>query len=312
MRSRQTLYEMLGVAQTANPVELQAAYQERAAGLEAARARLSPDEFKQKAQLLRLALSTLSNPVTRTGYDAKLSAQGDAAAQDPARLPVVPVNPAGAAAGSADIRADALSLRADALALRADAMLVRAGIELPAADRRGDLASAAASGAVDVFRRVASALGLLVMVGICAFAFTRCTVGDPAARRELQSNQATEKAALQDYYQTHGVRPANMAELELLEADRRRRENLERNQDLNRDKQERQEQQFERESRRRAEEVSWQLRSDEEHARREARRQAEQERQDKLQKQEEQRMEQEAERQRIEREQARWREELRR
>ncbi|AMO22061.1 hypothetical protein GCM10027034_23520 [Ramlibacter solisilvae] len=309
MGGRRTLYELLGVAQTASVAELQSAYRQRVAELEAACAGMNLQDYKDQAQLLRVALSTLSDPVTRVGYDAKLTASSAAPAAA-AGLTLAPLEPKPDAAGSAGVRADALSMRADALALRADAMLVRAGLDLPAG-RSGGMAAPIASGAVKMLRRLASALGLLVLVGMGAFMLTRCTVGDPAARRVAQESQAAEKAALQEYYQTHGVRPANMAELELLEAERRRRSNQERQQDLNQDKQERQERQFEQDARRRADEVSRQLRHDEERARYEAQREAQRERNEKMAKEERERMQQEAELLRAERERERWRQELR-
>jgi curved DNA-binding protein CbpA len=310
--AKQTLYEILGVSPDASTAALQSAYRERVGALEAARAGVNPQEYKDQAQLLRLALSTLTDPVTRIGYDAKLSAASGttAAATVAPGLPALPALPAlrmnGATANpatNADARADALSLRADALALRADAMLVRAGVEPP--DRQGGMAGPLASGAITWLRRLASALGLLVMVFIGAFVFTRCTAGDPSARRATQESKAAEKAALQDYYQTHGVRPANMAELELLETERRRRSNQDKQQDLGRDKQERQEREFEQDARRRAEEVSRQLRYDEDRARSEAQREADRERHEKL-------MKEEREQQRVERQEERWRQELRR
>jgi hypothetical protein len=46
--------------------------------------------------------------------------------------------------------------------------------------------------------------------------------GDFSDYRARLEAKAAEKTAVQEYFQTHGVRPANMAELELLEAERRR------------------------------------------------------------------------------------------
>jgi hypothetical protein len=264
--------------------------------LESLRGSKSAQEFNDRTQLLRVALNTLSDPVTRLSYDAKLSA-GSRPAQSPAATRAVATRAVGA---SSEVRADALSLRADALALRADAMLVRAGLDGPAATTAHGVASAALT-AVKTFTR---ALGLLFLVAMVAFWITRCVAGDPAARRAAVETKANEQTALQEYYQTYGVRPASMAELELLEAERKRRDNQGRQVDHDRDKQEREARLFEEESRRLGREVSEQLRRDEEQARYEAER-------ERQQKQFEQHAKEEAEQRRIEMDRQQWRETLR-
>ena len=75
-------------------------------------------------------------------------------------------------------------------------------------------------------------------------------------RLETLHRQASEKAALQEYYQAHGVRPANMAELQLLEAERQRQENAERQASGERRRAEEAQQRWEEESRRIGDQVT--------------------------------------------------------
>jgi curved DNA-binding protein CbpA len=305
MNPKATLYEMLGVQNGAGLAELQSAYRRELSSLEAMRGSMSSQEFNDKAQLLRVIMNTLTDPVSRLSYDAKLAAASRTATSS--------ITTRSLATRSADtavgpqVRADALSLRADALALRADAMLVRAGLDDPGS-HGASTAQVVASAALTGLKRFTRALGLLVLVCIVAFGVTRLITGDSSVRRAAAEAKVNAQTALQEYYQTHGVRPANMAELELLEAERRRRENQARQVDQNREKQERDARRFEEESRQRGREVSEQLRMAEEEVRRNAERDAWQEQM----KKQDQRLREEAEQRRIERERQQWRETLRR
>ena len=98
---------------------------------------------------------------------------------------------------------------------------------------------------------------------LIALSWVRCS-SDVPLKRNAAANSATEKAALQEYFQTYGVRPANVAEMELLEAERRRRNNDSRNEQQNTDQKIKAELKFEEDARRRGRDVSDQLRSDEE------------------------------------------------
>jgi len=306
MKARPTLYEMLDVQESAGLPELQSGYRRKLNALESTRATMSPQEFNDKAQLLRLAMNTLADPVSRLGYDNKLAATSRTAGR-PTVARGLAMRAVDAPFGSTEVRADALSLRADALALRADAMLVRAGLDSPRAGAGGTV-QVVATIAMTALQRFARALGLLVLVGIAVFVIARLVVGDPSARRAALEAKANEKTALQEYYQAHGVRPASLAEMELLEAERRRGENQGKQADRDREKQERDARRFEEESRQRGREVSEQMRAAEEQARRDAERALWQEQI----KQQQKRMQEEAEQRRIEREKQQWRETLRR
>ena len=65
MKSKSTLYELLGVSSSADAVELQGAYRRALAALEGRRAELTPEEFREREQVLRVAHSTLRNPSLR-------------------------------------------------------------------------------------------------------------------------------------------------------------------------------------------------------------------------------------------------------
>lgn len=266
MKGRPTLYELLGVPQSAATHVVQAAYRHALTALEAQRATLKPEDFSDRLQLLRLAHSTLSDPVSRMGYDAELEAAASAARSSAANWALSAR--AETPATGADVRAEALSLRADALSLRADAMLARAGIEGASARQASSVPWGLLAGAKSVVR----ALGLLMVIGALTFGVTRCSMNGSTQQRSALEARAAEQTALQEYFQTHGVRPANMAEMELMEAARRGKANDARLAEQERRRQAEELRRFEEESRRRADEVSRELRLAEEEARRQAER----------------------------------------
>jgi hypothetical protein len=266
-KGRSTLYDLLGTPQAASTAQLQAAYREQMNALEAQRASLPPDDFNERRQLLRVAYNTIADPVSRVEYDATLEAAARSARTADAIGTALAPTPGLAGSVSDQARADALSMRADALSLRADALLLRAG-----APMEGGPGLAAAAGVYGALTRVVRALGLLVVLGVCAFGLTRCVVGGSAEKRVSLEQKASEQAALQDYYQTHGVRPANLADMELMEASRRLQESERRQAEQAGRQREDKERRFEDESRRIGQEVSEQLRRSEDVARQRAER----------------------------------------
>jgi len=252
MQSKSTLYELLGVSPLASAADVQAAYRRELDALEAQRGEMTPQAIVERAQVLRVAFSTLGNAALRAAYDAELQSAERAARAAAGMMPSM--------VSREQVRAEALGLRADALSLRADAMLARAELEGTTSRRAAGLLAGAST--------VLRALGLLVVIGIAAFGFTRCTVAGSAQQRAVAEVRAAEQVALQDYYQTYGVRPANMAELELMEAERRRRENDARQAEQERRQQTEQQRRWEEESRRIGERVSQDLQRADEEARR--------------------------------------------
>jgi hypothetical protein len=258
MATKRSLYEILGVAQDAPVEDIQNAYQDRLHQLEQGRERMGADQFNDRLQMLRVALSTLTDAAARLSYDAKLAASRPSSAPPP--LSAAPLSLAPLPADATSVQAEALSLRADALALRADAMLLRAGLE-------SQLARQEEPDAMRYAKLFTRAVGLLVIVGVSAFALTRCMATRTQVDRLQMESKAAEKAALQDYQMTHGVRPANVAEMELLEAERRKAENQERTTQWEKDKAEEAQRRFLEESRRRGAQVAEDLRRAEEQAR---------------------------------------------
>ena len=250
MKDNRTLYELLGVRPQATATEVRIGYGLELDALEAQRATLSPQDFNDRMQLLRVAFTTLNDPISRAGYDADLNAAARAAAAA-SYGGALTTTPSASASGA---RADALGLRADALALRADALMARADID-PSSYRNDGLFS---DWSPALRRLVSSAVLLLVVMGIVT-GISRCTTRSAREQmelREAQERRASEQAMLQDYYQTHGVRPANRAEMELMEAERRRRENAERQAATDNRRAEEEQRRWEEESHRRGEEAS--------------------------------------------------------
>ncbi len=267
MKLKKTLYEILGADPGAGLADLQAAFNARMSALEQARNSMAPQAYTDQVQVLRVALNSLSDAAFRWTYDAKLAAARNPVGTPDLGLALVPIPPEATTHASNDIRADALSLRADALSLRADAMMLRSQGVSPRSEP-ADVARSVAAGTVTGFKYLTRAIGLLVLVAVAAFGLTRCINGDPSERRARLEAKVAEKTVLQEYFQTHGVRPANMAELELLEAERRRRENSERAGSQDKTKAEREARQFEEDARKRGREVSRDLQLAEERAER--------------------------------------------
>lgn len=280
MIKKPSLYEILDVPETADATAIEHACTTRLGALEQANvARGDTAELASQKQIIRLAASTLLDSSSRLVYDAELSqnkklAQAGKNASSPFtdqhptqgaghgfnNLALIPLVASTAARDSMNLRADALALRADAMSLRADAMILQSG---------GALASGSNDGRADAWLRFVPSgpvLRIAVFLGVMcliALGWARCSTDTPSRRNAVES-KAVEKAALQEYFQTHGVRPGNMAEMELLEAERRRRSNESRNEQQNTDQKVKAEAKFEEDSRQRAQDVSDRLRMDEE------------------------------------------------
>ncbi len=265
-RAKPTLYELLGVPKSAGTPEIRAAYRAAMDVLEAERRTLPAAAFDDRAQLLRVAFSTLVDPVSRDGYDETLQA-----AERRHAVATTPAKPDDSSAASADMRAEAMALRADAMALRADALLLKAG--LPSSGLGSGSASSAGTSLLSAIPRAVRAVGLLSIVGMLTFGLTRCIAVDAAHKSGTIEQKAAEQAALQEYYQTYGVRPASIAEMELMEAARRKEERDERLAEQSRQKKEQAERRFEEESRRIGAQVSEDLQRAEQAARERAERQ---------------------------------------
>lgn len=265
-RGKPRLYEVLGVPAAASAPQIRAAYRQQVSELEARRSSLPTSDFEERMQLLRIAYDTLIDPVSRAGYDEKLRAAAAAAVPVAGALALAPDGDPRAA--SLGVRAEAMAMRADAMSMRADALSLHGGLD----SAEGRAGSGAVADLLLVSKRVVRAIGLLVVIGLVAFALTRCaTVGSSQNRLQLEQ-KVSEQTALQEYYQSHGVRPASIAEMELLEAERRRKESEGRQSDKAQREREQAARRFEEDSRRIGKEVAANLQRSEEIARAQAER----------------------------------------
>lgn len=235
MNSKPTLYELLGVPPSAAPVELQAGYRRALQALEALRGELASEQFEERLQVLRLAWTTLRSPTLRASYDTELAAAERAAraAAQTGRLVTQPVSHSGT-----------LGVPDEVPLLKAEAVLARAELERVRA-RRPSVLPAILSGVGGLTRGA----GLLLLIAGLAVALTRCATTEPG-RQPMAQARALEQVQLQEYFQTYGVRPASLADLERLEAERRQREAEKRRADGDRRRQEQEQMRWEEEVRR--------------------------------------------------------------
>lgn len=274
MNKKPSLYDILGVPETADSAEIGSALAQNIQALDSNTRALDAASLASRKQMVRIAASTLLDPATRLTYDAKLledhlhsnALQGssmEASASHPCGDLALSLAPMTAnVRNSVHLRADALALRAEALSLRADAMLLQAGAGAGSGNDNSSERSSAWLSFMTSGPLLRVLTFLVVLVGV-AFGISRCVANAPV-QANAATNQAAERAAIQEYFQSHGVRPANMGELELLETERRRKENAQRSEKQDVDKVKTDEHKFEEESRRRGREVSEQLRADEE------------------------------------------------
>jgi hypothetical protein len=283
--SKKTLYEILEVSPTASFAEIQDAHLEATRKLQAENTGLSAERRDLELKLVRMAFQTLSNEKTRQAYGSRLNPQT-----------ALVVAPTAAGPEVWSLKAEAASLKADAATLMAEAAMLKADALLQTPTTPYKIAAAAGKS----FRFVFTALGgIVAFIMVLVVAFVWGGAGGRLAADE--DAKAKEKIMIQEYYQTHGVRPKNKIELELLEAENQRQAKAEREAAREKQKEQSKEREYERsveESRRLGQQVSDRLRADQERAEREARREAER-------KAEEQRRKEEAELERIRRERAR-------
>lgn len=299
MTKKKSLYEILELPRDAPYSDVHAAHERLLRSLESQQPSLSREDYQLQLRLLRVAYNTLSAPTSRDAYDAQLSLR-DEATQPGSALQVASANVSTSAAA---FRADALLARAEAMALRADALGLKADIVSGYPAGLGASAPGTTQRLLSSFKRLLLILGTLAAVGMIYKVVFLFVVGGQAAPSGDDRSPTADKVFLQEYYQTHGVRPASRAEAELMDAQRRKSEEAERAQRTLKEEQLKDaqaEQRFEEESRRRGEQASVELQYAEQKARL-----AQQ--QEERQKEDEQHMKAELERQRVEAEQAKWR-----
>ena len=302
----QTAYDTLALRPNASQPEIEDNYNSLITQLKTQKSLFNPGDYALKLQTIQTAFDALATPDARAAYDSQLARRNSLAA--PAATPLRPDD-----AASLALRVEAVALRAEAIALRADALSAQSQHDMFA--RRG-AASAGTYGnslaAPSQLKRLAMLLGAAVAIWmVVQMAYLLMTNRKTPPEVGVAAS-AREKVIVQEYYQTHGVRPGNAAEAELLDAANRRRDNETREtRAAERDKAKttEEERRFEETARRRADQVSAELSRSENMARDQARRDDEQ-KQRQIERLAQSR--EDAERLRIDREQAKWQNILRR
>ncbi len=297
---RETLYQVLGVPASASTNEIEAGYQRALAVLEASENRMNREDYDFRRTLILLARDTLSDPVSRMGYDEKLMARrgpGTASADRKGAIPT-PI--------SARLPApDRLSQGADAPPVRTRAVIYHTD----ANEEAGGLGSFRASSFSLSSHRSSpfrSLLAIMLIVVILAIMLQSYLVYSSRVERAYNEKlaaataNAEEKLIIQDYYHKYGERLASADEARRRDLEHRQREAEALQAERERTRAEREAQQRQEADRRYADRVSFDLRRAEEAERREA------EREEKRAQEEAQRKQRE-EAERTERMQQHWR-----
>ena len=306
-----TAYDTLAVRPNASAAEIEANHNSLLVQLRSQKSLFNPADYAFKLDALEQAYNVLSTPEARAAYDHTQSR--------PAAITSLATTPPALASDAAALalRVEAMSLRAEAIALRADAMSLQAHPD-PFASRpaAGTVGTAGLLDAIPSLKKMAmlvgAALAVWVVIQLALVLLTNRQIDAQSGAAAV----ARDKTIVQEYYQTHGVRPASAAEAELLEAANRRAEIEARKADNEARKAEREKakiaddyRRFEDDARRRADQVSKDLNQAETQARERVRNDDEQQaRNQQLQQQQRE----DTERRRIEAEQARWRDALQR
>ena len=241
------------MAENASVEDIQQAHGRLVDQLIAGRANHSAADLDFRMQTLKVALSTLSSPSSRLAYDAKLA--HDRAVQS------------GLAAGADSTRGD-LGAWANELPPEAEALVRRARrAAAPEEERQSPWVWLLSNLKSSVTKSLVF-IGLLAVMGmVLQVVFMRAAGTNPPG--EFQRS-AEDKAVLQEYYQTHGVRPASREEADLLTRENQRKAAEAREAERKQEMAEMEQRRFDQETKRRAEEVSAALRRSEEEALRKA------------------------------------------
>jgi curved DNA-binding protein CbpA len=290
MGSKKTLYEVLNVARDASFAQIQAHHTAELQKLHSPDNGLSPEEAITHMKLVNMAFDVLKDTMSRNAYDAKLNQHSSVALQ--------PMSPNSQALS---LKVDAAALKADAAAIMAQAAMISAqsmALQHGTPHATAGLGGLAAGGFGRGLKLALTVLGALVAVGLVMMALT---AGKRSAMRpDLEEETKThEKMVIQEYYQRTGVRANSKIEVDLLEAENRRKETVLRDEQRTAEKKEREEQRFAEETRRLSERVSQDLQKDKERAERMARDEDERERREQLRMEETKQLKIEAERLRL-------------
>lgn len=215
------MYEILGVSPTASSAELKAAHRRLSLEVMSGKLGASREDCDHRLQLLDVALNTLLEPSSRDAYDMQLAA----ASAVNVSFPVQPASGSGGGEGRAlQLTAAAEDIYRTSLAAVDERKLQFAAVTQTVG---------ASLRSLKIILRI---VGWLLVLGI-VFRTAGCMLAArPTPLPPVQVAKAEEKLKIQAYYKKHGVRVANRAEVEALEAEDRRKENERRQEEFNRRK----------------------------------------------------------------------------
>ena len=249
------MYEILEVSPTASFPEIKTAHKRLSLALMSGMPGLSREDVNFKLNLLDVALHTLSVPVLRDAYDAKLAST------------TTPGNPLLPVKANAMTLVDTAKANQIVAAIEDSQKLAAAMMQInqfPVKEVSSTVRMSVSS-LKTILRIVIGliVLGFFIRMGQTAVAFRHA--GQPTSD-ELK---AEDKLVILEYYKKHGVRPASRAEAELLEKEFRRKESEQSMAKAEEQRKEREYRRFVEESRREGEYVHEDLVRDEEMAQRE-------------------------------------------
>lgn len=200
-KQKPSLYEILEISESASVEQVREAYRNLTEKLLSSPPAGDQEDRALRKTFLDVAFSTLSDPVSRNAYDADLANNRKQQARE----------------SYAAIRA-AAETPIDTHAIAAMGMPGSAAEPLAAAVTK----SASSLKGIFMVIAVLMAAGFVVQVLFSMLASRRMSeVGTEAARAE-------ERAAIQEYYHEHGVRPGSREEIEMLQAEARKKREEER------------------------------------------------------------------------------------
>lgn len=269
---RETLYQVLGVPASASTNEIEAGYQRALAVLEASENRMNREDYDFRRTLILLARDTLSDPVSRMGYDEKLMARHGSGTASVNRKGAIPTPV------SARLPApDRLAQGADAPPIRSRAMTYHADAN-EASGSLGGFRTSSFSLSNHSASPLRSLLAIMMTVVILAVMLQSYLVYSSRVERAYNEKlaaataNAEEKLIIQDYYHKYGERLASADEARRRDLEYRQRAAEALQAERERARAEREAQQRQEADRRYADRVSFDLRRAEEAERREEKR----------------------------------------
>jgi curved DNA-binding protein CbpA len=205
VEKKPSLYEILDVSRTATAPEIKAAHRKLSDELAATKSGLSGEEISLKQNLLDIALNTLVDPLSRAAYDISLTRQTN-----------------GGTSANQDVAGKNLAA-------------ILSGADRSPGALDADSVSVAITRSASSLTRI-----MLFIAGLMAAGFIIQLIFAGFANRHIYqaTDAAEDKVIIQEYYQEHGIRPASRAEVELLQAEDRRKEMERRQEESERRKEE--------------------------------------------------------------------------